>query len=87
MASLEVQTPHSSTKDPEKPTATTTADEEEDISPIEEENLFLGWLVAYYHYSGAWVRMGRAAEEVCGGTSLYVVAQHSRSGLSFPGFA
>ncbi|KAK0588616.1 hypothetical protein LWI29_003229 [Acer saccharum] len=39
MASLEVQTPHSSTKDPEKPTATTTADEEEDISPIEEVRL------------------------------------------------
>ncbi|KAK1566458.1 hypothetical protein Q3G72_000231 [Acer saccharum] len=77
MASLELQTPHS--------------DEDEDISPIEEvrltENLFLGWLVAYYHYSGAWIWMGRAAEEVCGGTSLYVVAQHSRSGLSFPGFA
>ncbi|KAI9177031.1 hypothetical protein LWI28_010213 [Acer negundo] len=35
MASLELQTPHSSTKDPEKP----TADEDEDISPIEEVRL------------------------------------------------
>ncbi|TXG54085.1 hypothetical protein EZV62_019341 [Acer yangbiense] len=39
MASLEIQTPHSSTKDPEKPMATATADEEEDISPIEEVRL------------------------------------------------
>ncbi|KAI9177431.1 hypothetical protein LWI28_015163 [Acer negundo] len=35
MASLKLQTPHSSTKDPEKP----TADEDEDISPIEEVRL------------------------------------------------
>ncbi|KAK4845463.1 hypothetical protein QYF36_005389 [Acer negundo] len=35
MASLELQTPHSSTKDPEKP----TANEDEDISPIEEVRL------------------------------------------------
>ncbi|KAK2662812.1 hypothetical protein Ddye_001386 [Dipteronia dyeriana] len=39
MASLELQTPHSSTKDPEKPTATATADEDEDLSPIEEVRL------------------------------------------------
>ncbi|KAK3182695.1 hypothetical protein Dsin_029981 [Dipteronia sinensis] len=37
MASLELQTPHSSTKDPEKPTS--TADEDEDLSPIEEVRL------------------------------------------------
>jgi len=32
---------------------------------------------------GVRIWLGRAVEEVCGGASPYVVAWHSRSGLSF----
>ncbi|KAL5855126.1 hypothetical protein ACOSQ4_004928 [Xanthoceras sorbifolium] len=40
MASLELQTPHSATKDPEKNTTTATAgDDDEEVSPVEEVRL------------------------------------------------
>ena len=34
--------------------------------------------------AGAGIWVGRSIEEVCGGTGAHVVAQHPRSGLTFP---
>ncbi|KAH7575516.1 hypothetical protein JRO89_XS02G0130100 [Xanthoceras sorbifolium] len=42
------------------------------------------WLKFENEHEGARIWMGRAAEEVCGGTSSYVVAQHPRSGYLIP---